>query len=59
MRTWFVLITALATTTSSISQDYRVSQTPRLEETQLTIPQVDYENAINDNHGDPLPHIDF
>ncbi|MDP6996556.1 MAG: hypothetical protein QF569_10465 [Candidatus Poribacteria bacterium] len=59
MRTWFVLITALATTTSSISQDYRVSQTPRLEETQLTIPQVDYENAINDNHGDPLPYIDF
>jgi len=59
MRTWFVLITALATTTSSISQDYRVSQTLRLEETQLTIPQVDYENAINDNHGDPLSYIDF
>ena len=58
MRTLFVLITAFATT-SSISQNYHVSQPLRLEETQLTIPQVDYENAINDNHGDPLSYIDF
>ena len=53
MRTLFALITAVATTTISISQ------TLRLEELQLTIPQVDYENAIYYNHGDPLPHIDF
>lgn len=31
----------------------------RLTETRLTIPQVDYEDAIYYDAGDPLPHIDF
>jgi len=31
----------------------------RLQETQLTIPQVDYEDAVYYDEGDQLPHIDF
>lgn len=31
----------------------------RLQETELIIPQVDYEGAIYYKPGDPLPHLDF
>jgi hypothetical protein len=30
-----------------------------LKETELIIPQVDYERALYRNPGDPLPHLDF
>ncbi len=56
MGSLFPLMTVINT---NINQKHSNSPSLRLKEVQLTIPQVDYENAIYYKHGDPLPYLDF